>query len=167
MVASKVEDIWPPLVREMVSLGNGAFTKDSFLRSERHVLKVLEYNVTVPTAINFLQRYLATTEASQAVSSISKYLLELTIIEYGSLQYKCSELAAAAFFLAQKLVDKKYVLPFELTKEIKMTDSRIKQVAGHLMELARKAKGRFGDLYWTIVRKYDCHKHGFASSIKV
>ena len=167
MIASKVEDIWPPLVREMVSLGNGSFTKESFLRSERHVLKVLKYNVTVPTSINFLNRYLETTEAVPGVSSIAKYLLELTIIEYSSLQYKCSELAAGAFFLAQKLIDKKYVLPHELSKDIKMTDSKIKQVAGHLMELARKAKGRYGDLYWTIVRKYDCHKHGFASSIKV
>lgn len=57
LIASKYEEIYAPEVRDFVYITDNAYTKQEIFEMENHMLSTLEFNVTVPSAFQFLQRF--------------------------------------------------------------------------------------------------------------
>ena len=104
LIASKYEDIYPPLVEELVELSsNRHVTKGSIIDMETKILKALDYRISKPTSLVFLIRFSQAAHANQQVSQLASFLLEGTLLSYPLLcKYKPSELAAASVFLARR-----------------------------------------------------------------
>ncbi|XP_045330084.1 cyclin-A1 isoform X2 [Leopardus geoffroyi] len=58
LLASKYEEIYPPEVDEFVYITDDTYTKRQLLRMEHLLLKVLAFDLTVPTTNQFLLQYL-------------------------------------------------------------------------------------------------------------
>jgi len=71
---------------------------------EESILKTLEYNVTIPSAHAFLVRYLKAGHADKKIVQLSCYILDGTLQSYNLLHYLPSQLAAAAVFIARRVV---------------------------------------------------------------
>ena len=99
-VASKYEEIYPPAVKDCVYVTDRAFTKQAILDMEIEILDELKYCLTVPTVYPFLLRFLFIIGASETVTSAASYYAERTLLEHEALNYRPSELAAAAVCLA-------------------------------------------------------------------
>lgn len=54
----KYEEIYPPEVEEFVYITDDTYTKKQLLRMEHLLLKVLAFDLTVPTINQFLLQYL-------------------------------------------------------------------------------------------------------------
>ena len=104
LIASKYEEIYPPELRDLVYICDRAYSRQDIIEMEEHVLKTLEYNVTVPTAHFFLIRYLKAGHADKKIVQLSCYLLDGTLQAYHLLHYLPSQLAAAAVFIARRNV---------------------------------------------------------------
>lgn len=103
-LACKYEEIYPPELKDFISVTDRAYTKEQLVRMEIDMLKVLQFHITVPTAWRFLERFAHLAEATESAVALSRYLLELPLVEYHMARYKPSVQAAAALFLANKIL---------------------------------------------------------------
>ncbi|XP_056142832.1 G1/S-specific cyclin-E2 [Lampris incognitus] len=107
-IASKIEEIYPPKVNEFAYVTDGACDMWDIQRTELVMLKALEWNLCPETPISWLKLY-AQVEAqadghnflvpqfSQDTYIQITQLLDLCIMDIGSLDFNYSVLAAAAF----------------------------------------------------------------------
>lgn len=106
LIASKYEEIYAPEVRDFVYITDKAYTKDEILKMECHILSTLDFNVCTPSAFRFIERFSKIANVSIKQLFLARYLIELPLIEYRMLKYTPSNLAAAALFLALKIIPK-------------------------------------------------------------
>ncbi|XP_078683514.1 cyclin-A2-like [Branchiostoma floridae x Branchiostoma belcheri] len=101
-LASKYEEIYPPDVGEFVYITDDTYTKKQVLRMEHLILKVLSFDVAVPTINCFQKRFLQAAKVNSKTESLAMYLAELTLQEGETfLKYIPSTIAAASLCLAQ------------------------------------------------------------------
>uniref|UniRef100_A0A7N8XYH3 Cyclin E2 n=1 Tax=Mastacembelus armatus TaxID=205130 RepID=A0A7N8XYH3_9TELE len=108
-IASKIEEIYPPKIYEFAYVTDGACDMWDIQRMELHILKALDWNLCPETAISWLKLY-AQVEAQKDGENFLvpqfiqetyiqiTQLLDLCMMDIGSLDYSYSVLAAAAFF---------------------------------------------------------------------
>ncbi|KAM3613816.1 uncharacterized protein V6R79_005465 [Siganus canaliculatus] len=107
-IASKIEEIYPPKIFEFAYVTDGACDMWDIQTAELHMLKALDWNLCPETPISWLKLY-AQVEAQKdgdnfLVPQFSQesyiqitQLLDLCMMDIGSLDYDYSVLAAAAF----------------------------------------------------------------------
>lgn len=119
LVAAKYEEcIEIPRASDFVFITDEAYTREEILQMEALILKVIAFDVTVPSPLAFLARYMS---AARAVTHIypggdpvsvdiifrakhlASYLLDLSLQHYDMLGHTASERAATAVYLAGKL----------------------------------------------------------------
>lgn len=107
LVAAKFEEIYPPEVSEFVYITDDTYTAQQVLRMEHLVLKTLSFDISIPTCLDFLSRYLLAaggTSESQ-LKYLSQYLCELTLIHSKIyLKYVPSTIAAASMYLSNAVL---------------------------------------------------------------
>ncbi len=98
LVASKYEEIWAPEVRDFVYISDRAYTRDQILNMEKIMLNVLRFNLTVPTHLHFMQRFLkaAGIQEDQECVAYATYLMELALPDYSMLKFNYSKIACSA-----------------------------------------------------------------------
>jgi cyclin B len=74
------------------------------IEMEEEILKTLEYQITIPSAHAFLVRFLKAGHADKKIVQLSCYILDGTLQSYNLLHYLPSQLAAAAVFIARRVV---------------------------------------------------------------
>ncbi|MEE6472448.1 hypothetical protein FKM82_009607 [Ascaphus truei] len=107
LLAAKYEEIYPPDVDEFVYITDDTYTKKQLLRMEHLLLKVLAFDLTVPTIIQFLLQYLHRHVVCSKTENFARYLAELSLLEVEPfLKYVPSLTAAAAYCLANYTINK-------------------------------------------------------------
>jgi hypothetical protein len=81
---------------------------------EAHIVKKLQFRMTVPTGHPFLVRYLHIIKATKLMKNLANYYMERMLQEYSTLSYRPSLVAAAAVCLAMNNPD---VLEYESLEE--------------------------------------------------
>jgi len=100
-LASKFEEIYPPEVSEFVYITDDTYTKKQVLRMEHLILKVLSFDVAVPTFNCFCDKYLRDMKADEKTKSLAFFLGELTLVDADPfIKYLPSQIAAASVCLA-------------------------------------------------------------------
>lgn len=110
LVASKYEEIYAPQVEEFCYITDNTYTREQVLEMERELLRVLDFDLTQPTIKTFLRRYIkaASGEIPLDVTFefLCSYLAELTLMDYGMLNYLPSMVAAACVTVALVMLGK-------------------------------------------------------------
>ncbi|XP_055803341.1 G2/mitotic-specific cyclin-2-like [Solanum dulcamara] len=101
LLACKYEEIHAPLVEDLVLISDKAYTRKEILEMERMMLNTLQFNMSVPTAYVFMQRYLKAAQCDRKLELLSFMLVELCLVEYEMLKFPPSFIAAAAIYTAQ------------------------------------------------------------------
>jgi len=104
MLASKYEEIYPPLVGDFAYVTDKAVSREEIIEMEFHFISALDFNLQTTSSFCFLQRLLQLSESDERLSALAQYLIELPLIEYRMLKYLPSNLAASALFLANKIL---------------------------------------------------------------
>lgn len=81
LVACKFEEIYPPDVRDCISITDNAYSRDDVLSMEQSLLQVLDYQLCVPTGYHFLTRYLNLINASDRLRFLAFYYAERNLQE--------------------------------------------------------------------------------------
>ena len=100
LVACKIEEIFPPEVRDCVYICDNAYSRDEILDMEASILKTLQYRVATPTAYPFLLRFLHITKATKLQKIAANYYMERMLQEYTCLKHRPSLVAASCVVLA-------------------------------------------------------------------
>ena len=54
LIASKYEEIYPPVVKDFVFITDNAYTKDQVLDMEKNMLTALDFSLTIHSQFRFL-----------------------------------------------------------------------------------------------------------------
>jgi len=97
LIASKFEEIHPPLVDDFVYITDNTYSREQILQTELIALNTLKFSLTVCTIRNFLTRFLLISDIREPrIHHHANYLAELTLPDYSIHQkYKPSLIAAA------------------------------------------------------------------------
>ncbi|KAI1903417.1 hypothetical protein AGOR_G00026960 [Albula goreensis] len=107
LLAAKYEEIYPPEVDEFVYITDDTYTKKQLLRMEHLLLKVLSFDMTVPTIHQFLRQFIATEPICMKTENLALYISELSLLEVDPfLLHVPSMVAAAAYCLANYTLNK-------------------------------------------------------------
>ncbi|MCO5591047.1 hypothetical protein L7F22_045023 [Adiantum nelumboides] len=106
LIASKYEEICAPFVDEFCYIADNTYCREEVLQMEKRVLNYLQFELTGPTTKTFLRRFIRAAQAGQKTAVLQleylgNYLAELTLLEYGFLQFLPSMIASSAVFLAK------------------------------------------------------------------
>uniref|UniRef100_A0A1A9WYG5 Uncharacterized protein n=1 Tax=Glossina brevipalpis TaxID=37001 RepID=A0A1A9WYG5_9MUSC len=103
-IAAKYEELFPPPIADFVYITDESYTDSQIRKMELKMIKALDCNLSRPLPIHFLRRFSKAAEAEDTQYAMSKYLVELTMIESNMAHYKPSEIAAASLFLSLNLL---------------------------------------------------------------
>ena len=101
-IACKYEEIYPPELKDFVYITDGAYVKSDVLNMEYRMLKSLDFNVTFPTQWSIFEIYRRKLELNEKCFKLAWFLMELCLIDYKSLKFKMSVMAASAILIALK-----------------------------------------------------------------
>lgn len=101
LLACKYEEVSVPVVDDFVLISDNAYTKEEVLQMEKLILSTLHFNMTVPTPYVFMKRFLKVAQSDEETERLSFFFMELCLVEYATLRYQPSMLAAAAVYTAQ------------------------------------------------------------------
>ncbi|XP_061394855.1 G2/mitotic-specific cyclin-B [Musca vetustissima] len=103
-IAAKYEELFPPAIADFIYITDDTYTGKQIRQMELQIFKALDCNLSRPLPIHFLRRFSKAAEAEDNHHAMSKYFLELAMIEYDMSHYKPSEIAAASLFLSLNLL---------------------------------------------------------------
>jgi cyclin B len=103
LIACKYEEIYPPIVKDFVYITDNAYTKEEILEQERKMLQVLDFNIQITSSFRFLERYSKIAKADALIFNLSRYLIELSLLNCKMLRFPNSNLAASALYLSLKM----------------------------------------------------------------
>ncbi|XP_031114207.1 G2/mitotic-specific cyclin S13-7-like [Ipomoea triloba] len=101
LIASKYEEIWAPEVNDFVCISDRAYNHQQVLEMEKRILGELEWYLTVPTPYVFLVRFIKAAEADPAMENMVYFLAELAMMNYATMVYCPSMIAASAVYAAR------------------------------------------------------------------
>lgn len=105
-IAAKYEEIYPPDVGEFVYITDDTYTKTQVLRMEQLILKVLGFDLSVPTTLVFTTVYCVMNDVPDKVKNMCMYLCELSLLDADPfLTYIPSKISAGALALSRYTLD--------------------------------------------------------------
>lgn len=105
-IAAKYEEINCPTVQEVAYMADNAYSVVDFLKAERFMIDVLEFDMGWPGPMSFLRRTSKADDYDYETRTLAKYFLEITIMDSRFVASQPSWLAAGAHYLSRKLLNK-------------------------------------------------------------
>jgi len=105
LIASKIEEIYIPAIEDFVFSTDNAYTREEITEMELKIMNTLNFNLTCPIALTFLRRFSRAGDVDVLEHSVSKYILELCLMDYGQVAIPASMSAAAALHLSLLLLE--------------------------------------------------------------
>ncbi|XP_012286391.1 G2/mitotic-specific cyclin-B3 [Orussus abietinus] len=104
-IASKFDERIPPMVEDFLYICDGAYTQRELIRMEMNVLKIVDFDLGIPLSYRFLRRYARCAKLSMPTLTLARYILEYSLMDYATIMYSDSKMAAAALLLALQMKD--------------------------------------------------------------
>ncbi|MFS8016720.1 putative cyclin domain-containing protein [Helianthus anomalus] len=101
LLACKYEEISVPLVGDLIYISAKAYSRSEILEMENLMLHTLEFKISFPTPYVFLKRYLKAGQSDSKLDQLSSFLMDLCLVEYETVKFTPSLLAAACIYTAQ------------------------------------------------------------------
>ncbi|KAL6626357.1 hypothetical protein ACP70R_030083 [Stipagrostis hirtigluma subsp. patula] len=135
LIACKYEEIWAPLVKDLLCISDNAFSREQVLTTEKSILNRLEWNLTVPTIYMFIVRYLKAAMGNKELEHMAFFYTELALVQYSMLVYPPSVTAAAAVYAARCTLDINPLWNDILEHHTGLAESELQDCAKHLISL--------------------------------
>lgn len=107
-IASKYEEIYAPEIKDFIYITDNAYKREQILALECDMLRVLEFNITVPSMYRFLERYSKLADSDDLIFNYSKYLIELTLLEIQMMKWSPSHIACSSIYVANKIMKRSH-----------------------------------------------------------
>ncbi|KAG7663370.1 CLB4 [[Candida] subhashii] len=138
-IAAKYEEINCPTVQEVAYMADNAYSVDEFLKAERFMIDVLEFDMGFPGPMSFLRRISKADNYDYETRTLAKYLLEITVIDARFVASHPSWLAAGAHYLSRKLLKNGHWTELHVFYS-GYTEKQLKPLAQTLLECCQDAQ---------------------------
>lgn len=162
-LASKFEDIYPPDLKECLFVTENSYSKEEFIEIEGEILNFLEFNIKMPTSLTFLERFKMLLNADKRMYFLSRYLIELVLLDCKFLRYSASNVAASALYLSGKILKKEYWNNI-ISKESKFNENEVRMCSKEMCIALQNSPNCY---LQSIRRKYGQNEYDCISRIQL
>uniref|UniRef100_A0A6J0T059 G2/mitotic-specific cyclin-B1 n=1 Tax=Pogona vitticeps TaxID=103695 RepID=A0A6J0T059_9SAUR len=156
-IASKYEEMFPPEIGDFAFVTDHTYTNLQIRQMEMKILRSLDFNLGRPLPLHFLRRASKIAEADIQQHTLAKYLMELSLVDYDMVHFPPSQIAAAAYCLATKVLDEGEWTP-TLQHYMYYTESALVPVMQHMAKNVVMVN-RGLTKHMTVKNKYASSKH--------
>lgn len=159
LIASKYEEIYFPEVQDFVYITDKAYSRQEILQMEGIVLNALKFDLTVPTSLVFLKRYLKAAKADERVTHMAYFFTERMLQQYDMIGQTASAIAASAVSMALRV----YHRPgwtATLKHYSNYTEHELKDCIGKMSRILLQKQN-----LQAVSKKYSSSKFGKASTV--
>lgn len=110
-IASKVEEIYPPELKDFAYITKKACNVDDILRKEREVFKLLDFDIMTVYSYTIFQRMHFISKSSMKAYHLGLFILETMFYDEGFLEFNEYIKALSALFISVEMGCKGYHLP--------------------------------------------------------
>ncbi|KAL7342725.1 cyclin-like protein [Rhodotorula toruloides] len=104
-IASKYEEIMAPSVEEFVLMTENGYSREEILKGERIILQSLEFNIsTYCSPYSWVRRISKADDYDIQTRTLSKFLMEVTLLDHRFLRARPSMIAAIGMYLARRML---------------------------------------------------------------
>jgi G2/mitotic-specific cyclin 1/2 len=104
-IASKYEEILAPGVEEFVYMTENGYTKEEILKGERIILQTLDFSVSsYCSPYSWVRRISKADDYDIQTRTLSKFLMEVTLLDHRFLRCKPSMIAAIGMYVARRML---------------------------------------------------------------
>ncbi|WRT68281.1 uncharacterized protein IL334_005257 [Kwoniella shivajii] len=104
-IAAKYEEILAPSVDEFVYMTENGYTKDEILKGERIILQTLDFTISsYCSPYSWVRKISKADDYDIQTRTLSKFLMEVTLLDHRFLRCKPSMIAAIGMYLARKML---------------------------------------------------------------
>ncbi|KAK4779135.1 hypothetical protein SAY86_006663 [Trapa natans] len=160
LLACKYEEVSVPVVEDLILISDKAYTRKEVLDMERLVVNTLQFNMSVPTPYVFMRRFLKAAYSDKKLEMLSFFIIELCLVEYATLRFPPSLLAAAAVYTAQCTISR--IREWSRACEFHSTYTEEQLLECSKMMVTFHQKAATGKLTG-VHRKYSTSKFGYAA----
>ena len=105
-VASKYEEIYPPMLKDFVQVCDYAYSKEQILIMESQILQVIDFELARNSPMSFLSLFCREFGLDDRCYCLTRYLCEISLMDAEYLSHSSLELSAGALWLIFKLLKK-------------------------------------------------------------
>lgn len=105
-IAAKYEEVLCPSIQNFLYLADGGYTDEEILRAERYMLKVLNFDLSYASPMNFLRRISKADNYDIQTRTVAKYFMEISLVDHRLLDHPPSLVAAAAVWMAREVLER-------------------------------------------------------------
>lgn len=134
-IATKYEEIYPPPLLDFAEITQMTFSPSDILEMEGKIICVLNFSLTVPSSLRFLERYTHVDKMNSKSVDMSLYLLELSLVDAKFVSFQESLKAAAAVYLTKKLFKRSTCWSPLLAADSQYSETVIRQCAYELCQV--------------------------------
>ncbi|WWC71676.1 uncharacterized protein I206_105634 [Kwoniella pini CBS 10737] len=104
-IAAKYEEILAPSVDEFVYMTENGYTKDEILKGERIILQTLDFTISsYCSPYSWVRKISKADDYDIQTRTLSKFLMEVTLLDHRFLRCKPSMIAAIGMYLARRML---------------------------------------------------------------
>jgi hypothetical protein len=142
LIAAKFEEVHPPRVENFSHICAAVFSNEEILTMEVSILTSLKFDIAVPTAAHFWDRYQRANECTELHRHLFQYILELSLTEVALLRFAPSHAAAAACLLSNQLMRRQPYWSETMARHTGSTEKALEECASALSRLLKPAEDR-------------------------
>ena len=90
LIASKYEEIYPPLLKDFVYITDNQYTADQILEMEISQLMALDFDIQLTSPLRFLERFSKIAKLDNVTFNLSLFMLELGCLDSKMNQFRSS-----------------------------------------------------------------------------
>ena len=105
-IAAKYEEVLCPSIQNFLYLADGGYTDEEILRAERYMLRVLNFDLSYASPMNFLRRISKADNYDIQTRTVAKYFMEIALVDHRLIEHPPSLIAAAAVWMAREVLER-------------------------------------------------------------
>ena len=102
LISCKSQEIYYPQLNKFIEITDNAYNKQELLLMEYDVLKILNFNLIVPTSNDFYNILAKLFSFEEKQYFLGKYIIDCSLIDYEMIKYSASVIAASSAYLVMK-----------------------------------------------------------------
>jgi G2/mitotic-specific cyclin-B, other len=109
LIACKYEEIYPPIVMDVVYITDNAYNASEILEMEQAVLTTLDFDMHITSPYRFFERFCYLVKPNKNEELFAQYMMEGSLTQYSMIKYSPAVLAGSAIYFAGKMCRNKNI----------------------------------------------------------
>jgi hypothetical protein len=156
-IAGKYEEIYPPELWQILRVTDNAVTKEQVLDLEFHILQTLDFNLTFPSILRFMERFARIAQVNDRTLTLAQYLCDTCLLDCTLMKERPSKLGAVCLYAALRLA-KGPSHPVWNATLAKNTGYREDEVRGMAMDLVKFVRNVEQSSLQSLFKKYSSQR---------